>query len=29
MGCLGLIKAVEHYESGRGASLSSAAMPWI
>lgn len=29
VGCLGLIKAVEHYESGRGASLSSAAMPWI
>lgn len=29
VGCLGLIKAVEHYDSGRGASLSSAAMPWI
>jgi len=29
VGCLGLIKAVEHYEPQRGASLSSAAMPWI
>jgi len=29
VGCLGLIKAVEHYDSERGASLSSAAMPWI
>lgn len=29
VGCLGLIKAVEHYDSARGTSLSSAAMPWI
>ena len=29
VGSLGLIKAVEHYDSQRGASLSSAAMPWI
>jgi len=29
VGSLGLIKAVERFELGRGASLSSAAMPWI
>ncbi len=29
VGCLGLIKAVERFDLGRGASLSSAAMPWI
>ena len=29
VGCLGLIKAVERFDLERGASLSSAAMPWI
>jgi RNA polymerase sigma-B factor len=29
VGCLGLIKAVEAFDPGRGAALSSAAMPWI
>lgn len=28
-GCLGLIKAVERFDPGRGHSLSTAAMPWI
>lgn len=29
VGCLGLIKAVEAFDPSRGATLSSAAMPWI
>ena len=29
VGCLGLIKAVEAFDPGRGAALSSAAVPWI
>ncbi|MBV2351095.1 sigma-70 family RNA polymerase sigma factor [Synechococcus sp. HK05] len=28
-GCLGLIKAVERFDPGRGHSLSTAAVPWI
>ena len=28
-GCLGLIKAVERFDPGRGHSLSTAAMPWV
>jgi RNA polymerase sigma factor (sigma-70 family) len=29
VGCLGLIKAVEQFDPAQGASLSSAALPWI
>lgn len=29
VGCVGLIRAVEQYDAGKGASLSSAALPWI
>jgi len=29
VGCIGLIRAVERYEAGRGTTLSTAACPWI